>query len=158
ESGRAVPSSECRTNYRGRRRPPGRSSRGSMYSFVDADRARRRLTPYAVRNHPRDVEVDHRLKGAASGLMDGAALVCIVVSPILQARPLPERAKRAIWEGRSARSAERGWASTPSSSGHHVAADLREARIRNYLPDFQTILRKADPAYGEKILREAMDN
>lgn len=30
--------------------------------------------------------------------------------------------------------------------------------IRNYLPDLSTIMRKADPAYGEKILREAMDN
>src|SRR5690242_7124134 len=33
-----------------------------------------------------------------------------------------------------------------------------EDDIRNYLPDLATIVKRADPAYSEKLYREAMDN
>jgi hypothetical protein len=44
--------------------------------------------------------------------------------------PLPERAKRAIWEGRTARSAGRGWAASFPSSGMQVIAyDPRSGNV-----------------------------
>src|SRR4051812_38419761 len=53
-----------------------------------------------------------RAVGRASGPILGAVLAACAASSIVQARPLPERAERAIWEGRFARSANRGWAAT----------------------------------------------
>jgi hypothetical protein len=56
----------------------------------------------------------------AEGPMLTMTLVLLVASSTFLEAPLPERAQRAIWEGRAARrhevpSTDRGWASTPSS-------------------------------------------